>query len=454
MECFGSPFLVKEWEMRHLTGGDPEEALPLDLFHNSSLSYHEAHVIISSFNRTHIRLNRTQTLEMLIGKGLVYICTWRRTFEEILDANREVETQRSCCVRCQDYGETLPVDMVLDSSLSFPDAHIIIFETASLVKDYNYYQEGNHAYHKEACKKALQTGDYHVNSFCRRQWNAVGGCVAETQQLKNDGSSVPYPRLIETATEEVEPDLNIRPDNRKGRSDFSVLEQCMLCFAVIMIMAGACLYYLKRRATPPSSKCRLFSRREDHQMYEVTYGNHKFDCTVTSDMNMVDYWLYYRTRLWEDLDNRHTNVYGVAVSWVDHPVRRLALLQISSHRGCLVVQLLRTPHDVPWSTLFSSRSLRFVHVNAGPGLPELQATYNLNIANLEDLRRLALLAGYPIPEIELPAGLGVLVRWVLQINFEESTDSNSNGHQILTEGQVAQAALEAYFAREVGLRFM
>ncbi|CAM0943810.1 unnamed protein product [Alopecurus aequalis] len=195
------------------------------------------------------RLNRTDMLERLRGKRLVFvgdslnrnmwqslICILRNSIKDrrklFKDYNCTVEFFRSPFLvqewkvprRHGKSKETLRLDKIDPSSSRYKDADIIVFNTGhwwthdktSLGKD--YYQEGDQVYSElnvnDAYRRALNTWanwvDTNVNPkkttiffrgyspshFSGGPWNSGGRCDKETEPIRKEQYLMPYPQKM------------------------------------------------------------------------------------------------------------------------------------------------------------------------------------------------------------------------------------------------------------------
>lgn len=192
---------------------------------------------------------------------------------------------------------------------------------------------------------------------------------------------------------------------------------------------------------------------ENEIRYSISFNGHIIITTVTADPLSVSNWIsnirqIHRHRL-------HYLIVGLDVEWRPNFSRGysnpVALLQLCVGCHCLVFQIIHAPY-IPDSlkSFLTDPNFRFVGVAINSDVERLMDDYALNVACMEDLRRVAAIV-LDMNELN-QAGLKGLARQVLGVEMQKPNRVTMSrwDSEWLNWDQVIYAAIDAYLSFEIG----
>ncbi|GMY19757.1 3'-5' exonuclease-like [Fagus crenata] len=190
---------------------------------------------------------------------------------------------------------------------------------------------------------------------------------------------------------------------------------------------------------------------DTHDLFDVTLDSNQIQTLVTHTPHLVESWLddiyrIHRRRL-------HRLIVGLDVEWRPnnrHFENPAATLQLCVGRRCLVFQLIYASY-FPDSLIdfLGDERFTFVGVGIASDVEKLLEDYGLKVANVVDLRSLAVEMG----NRDLRnAGLKGLARAVLgmEIHKPRSVTLSRWDREWLTYEQVQYACIDAFLSFEIG----
>ncbi|KAM7260141.1 hypothetical protein ACFE04_015882 [Oxalis oulophora] len=188
-------------------------------------------------------------------------------------------------------------------------------------------------------------------------------------------------------------------------------------------------------------------------VYRVTFYGNEIETTVTSEADVVSWWIsriqnIHRYRL-------HRLVVGLDVEWrpsfsrYQNPV---ATLQLCVGRICLIFQILKA-QEIPMSLSYFLNDTRFTFVGVGIGedAAKLDNDYRLDVGRFVDLRHLAA-DRWGRNDVK-SMGLAKLASMAMGIDFNGKPKHVTMGkwdNDWLTNDQVAFGCIDAFMSFETG----
>ncbi|KAK1441477.1 hypothetical protein QVD17_07397 [Tagetes erecta] len=190
-----------------------------------------------------------------------------------------------------------------------------------------------------------------------------------------------------------------------------------------------------------------------HNLYDVTFYNHTISTIVTNTPSFVDTWISDTERIHHH--NLPSLIIGLDVEWrpnqsrnIDNPV---ATLQLCVGHRCLIFQILHSP-SIPQSltNFLRNSSYTFTGVGIENDVEKLIEDYNLVVAKMEDVRKLAADV-YGLKELK-NAGIKDLTLRVIgkEMNKPKGVTMSRWDNQWLTPSQVQYACIDAFLSFEIG----
>ncbi|KAG5037731.1 hypothetical protein JHK82_018543 [Glycine max] len=193
---------------------------------------------------------------------------------------------------------------------------------------------------------------------------------------------------------------------------------------------------------------------DTHNLYDVSFNNtHTIYTLLTSDPSLVDSWI---STVLRDHQQRVLTV-GLDIEWRPNTQRNMqnpvATLQLCVAERCLVFQILHSPSIPPSLVSFlADPNITFVGVGIQEDVEKLLEDYNLNVANVRDLRSFA---AERLGDLELKrAGLKSLGLRVLGLEVAKPKRVTRSrwDNPWLTAQQVQYAAVDAFLSYEIDRR--
>ncbi|KAK7395162.1 hypothetical protein VNO78_15707 [Psophocarpus tetragonolobus] len=191
---------------------------------------------------------------------------------------------------------------------------------------------------------------------------------------------------------------------------------------------------------------------DTHNLYDITFDGHTIHTLLASDPSLVDSWISTTIG-----DNHGGLTVGLDIEWRPNTQRNMqnpvATLQLCTGQRCLIFQIIHSPSIPP--SLFSflaNPNITFLGVGIQEDVEKLLEDYNLQVANVCDLRTLA--AGkLRDPDLNRAGlkslGLRILglqvakPKWIIRSRWDNPW---------LTAEQVQYAAVDAFLSFKIGRR--
>ncbi|RZB52745.1 Werner Syndrome-like exonuclease [Glycine soja] len=193
----------------------------------------------------------------------------------------------------------------------------------------------------------------------------------------------------------------------------------------------------------------------NYNLYEVTFQCCHYDTIIhtllTSDPSRVASWLPNN----DGVRRRNNLMVGLDVEWrPNYQPNPVATLQLCIGHRCLIFQIIHAP-SIPAALIsfLANPNITFFGVGIRADAEKLLVDYNLHVANVRDLRPLAVerLSRAFYPDVS-QAGLATLARHVLGVAVEKPqwiTRSRWDDRR-LTKEQVQYATIDAFLSYEIG----
>ncbi|KAF9594354.1 hypothetical protein IFM89_030483 [Coptis chinensis] len=195
---------------------------------------------------------------------------------------------------------------------------------------------------------------------------------------------------------------------------------------------------------------------ETHSTYTVQINTNAIHTTVTSTPSVVD--SFINELLYTHRSSLNRLVIGLDVEWRPSFNRNIenhvATLQLCVGHKCLIFQFLYMPH-VPQSLInfLNNPMYKFVGVGIQEDVEKLLLDYNLGVANILDLRSLAMGKGFGHLR---NSGLKDLAREIVGLVIEKPKRITMSrwDYEWLSYEQISYACVDAFVSFAIGNRLI